>query len=69
MTFEYDSETSKYTCEQCNSQDVTKEVEKHHGDIEREIFNDQGEVIEYKMIAVDGTRLTCNNCKIVEIFG
>lgn len=56
-----------YICNKCGSTHIKEEIMEHFADIEREIFNEYGDLVETKMIAVDGTRIFCEKCGNEEI--
>lgn len=68
MKFDYDFETEKHTCLNCNSKNVKVEIVKNFADREVEIYNDErDEIIGYEMTSVDGESLTCLDCGNFEI--
>lgn len=67
MKFDYDCETQKHTCLNCNSSNVKVEIEKDLADREVEIYNDDNELIGYKMSSSDGQSLTCLDCGNFEV--
>lgn len=67
MGFEYDFKTEKYTCCKCSSNDVTESIIKDFADTERDIYNEEGDVIRTVISSFDATVIDCNNCKNSEI--
>lgn len=67
MKFEYDFKTEKFTCCECRSNDVTESIIKDFADIERDIYDEYGDVISTETRSLDATMINCNNCKNSEI--
>lgn len=62
MAFDWNSEDDTYTCCECGSCNVSTSVIKSMADIETEIFNDEGDVIDYVTTSRNGTLIKCNDC-------
>ena len=54
-------------CNKCGSTHIKEEIIEHYADMERDVYNEHGELEETKLIPVDATELICEKCGNSEI--
>lgn len=54
-------------CNKCGSTHIKQEIIKDFADIERDVINEHGDLVETKLTSVDATQLICEKCGNSEI--
>lgn len=56
-----------HICNKCGSTHIKEEIIEHYADMERDVYNEYGDLEETKLIPVDATELICEKCGNSEI--